>query len=140
VAVCGPVVGLGASLGGLAMLHAQRRHDTTFGALFLQSGSFFDPWLDRQERDFPWFARITRVVAAVRAPATGPRRPPRPVPVTLTCGTGEENLANNRQLATALAAAGYPVRLVEVPDAHNYVAWRDAFDPALVDLLGSVWS
>jgi enterochelin esterase-like enzyme len=142
VAVCGPVVGLGASLGGLALLHAQRRHETAFGALFLQSGSFFDPRLDPQERDFPWFARITRFVAEIRPdPAQRQRRPPpRPVPVTLTCGTVEDNLANNRQLATALAAVGYPVRLVEVPDAHNYVAWRDAFDPPLVDLLARVWA
>jgi enterochelin esterase-like enzyme len=136
VAVRGPVVGLGASLGGLAMLHAQRRHDTAFGALFLQSGSFFDPRLDPQERDFPWFTRITRFVADTRRHTVRPR----PVPVTLTCGTAEENLANNRQLALALAQEGYPVRLVEVPDAHNYVAWRDAFDPPLVDLLGTVWS
>jgi enterochelin esterase family protein len=135
VRVRGPVVGLGASLGGLAMLHAQRRHDTAFGALFLQSGSFFDRRLDPQERGFPRFTRITRFVTETLA------RPPltRPVPVTLTCGTAEENLANNRQLAAALAEQGYPARLVEVPDAHNYVAWRDAFDPPLLDLLGSVW-
>jgi hypothetical protein len=26
------------------------------------------------------------------------------------------------------------------PDAHNYISWRDAFDPALVDLLATVWA
>jgi enterochelin esterase-like enzyme len=135
VRVRGPVVGLGASLGGLAMLHAQRRHDTAFGALFLQSGSFFDRRLDPQERGFPRFNRITRFIADTLAHPL----PPRPVAVTLTCGTAEENLANNRKLAAGLAAAGYPIRLVEVPDAHNYVAWRDALDPPLVELLGSVW-
>jgi enterochelin esterase family protein len=136
VVVRGPVVGLGASLGGLAMLHAQRRHDTAFGGLFLQSGSFFDRRLDPQERGFARFPRITRFVADTLRGTLSPR----PVPVTMTCGTVEENLANNRQLAAALAAEGYPVRLVEVPDAHNYVAWRDALDPALVDLLGTVWT
>src|SRR5437660_348760 len=38
-----PVVGMGASLGGLAMLHAQRRYPGAFAGLFLQSGSFFVP-------------------------------------------------------------------------------------------------
>ena len=66
-------------------------------------------------------------------------RCPEPVPTVLTCGTAEENLANNRQMAAALAGQGYPATLVEVPDAHNYVAWRDAFDPALADLLRRVW-
>jgi hypothetical protein len=28
---------------------------------------------------------------------------------------------------------------VEVPDAHNYVGWRDAFDPALTGLLRELW-
>jgi hypothetical protein len=28
---------------------------------------------------------------------------------------------------------------VELPDVHNYVAWRDAFDPHLTGLLVEVW-
>jgi enterochelin esterase family protein len=135
VAVAGPVAGLGASLGGLALLHAQRRHDGALGGLFLQSGSFFDRRLDPQERGFARFTRISRFVADTQRRTLSPR----PVPVTLTCGTVEENLANNRQMAAALAEQGYPVRLVELPDAHNYVAWRDGFDPYLTDLLGTVW-
>jgi enterochelin esterase family protein len=62
-----------------------------------------------------------------------------PVPTVLTCGAVEENLANNRCMAAALLARGYPVSLVEVPDGHNFTAWRDALDPHLVDLLGRVW-
>ncbi len=62
------------------------------------------------------------------------------VPVVMTCGTAEENLANNRQMAATLTKQGYTARLVEVPDAHNYVAWRDAFDPALTELLRATWS
>lgn len=136
VRVRGPVAGLGASLGALALMHAQRRHDTAFGGLFLQSGSFFDRRLDPQERGFGRFGRVTRFVADTLRHTLHPA----PVPVAMTCGTAEENLANNRQFATALADEGYPVRLYEVPDAHNYIAWRDAFDPALVDLLGTVWA
>jgi enterochelin esterase family protein len=136
VRVRGPVAGLGASLGALALMHAQRRHDSAFGGLFLQSGSFFDPRLDPQERGFGRFGPVTRFVADTLRHTLHPA----PVPVAMTCGTAEENLANNRQFAAALADEGYPVRLHEVPDAHNYVAWRDAFDPALVDLLGTVWA
>ena len=135
-AVEGLVVAMGSSLGGLAMLHAHRLFPAAFGGLFLQSGSFFDSRLDPQERDFSRFARLTRFVLATRRPAADPH----PVPVLLTCGAAEENLANNRQMTGALLAQGYPARMVEVPDAHNHVAWRDALDPALTDLLRTLWS
>src|SRR3954453_1075907 len=48
----GRPVGMGASLGALAMLHAQRRCADAFGGLFLQSGSFFVPRFDRHESPF----------------------------------------------------------------------------------------
>ena len=57
------------------------------------------------------------------------------MPVTLTCGAIEENVQNNRLMAQTLAARGYPAELHEVPDMHNYTAWRDAFDPHLTGLL-----
>ena len=137
VGVRGPVVGMGASLGGLAMLHAQRRHPAVFGGLFLQSASFLDRRLDPQEEER--FGRFGRVAAFVAATLREPP-PHQPVPAALTCGLAEENLANNRQMAAALQAQGYPVALAEVPDAHNYIAWRDAFHPALTDLLGALWA
>jgi enterochelin esterase-like enzyme len=57
----------------------------------------------------------------------------------LTCGSVEENLHNNRDMARTLRRQGYPLELHEVPDAHNYIAWRDAFDPHLSNLLRHVW-
>ena len=135
-AVEGPVVAMGSSLGGLAMLHAHRLFPAAFGGLFLQSGSFFDSRLDPQERDFSRFVRLTRFVLATRRPAANPH----PLPVVLTCGAAEENLGNNRQMTGALLAQGYPARMIEVPDAHNFIAWRDALDPALTGLLRTVWS
>jgi enterochelin esterase family protein len=57
----------------------------------------------------------------------------------MTCGTVEDNLANNRAVAGALRAQGYRVRFVEHRDAHNWVSWRDCLDPHLVDLLASLW-
>jgi enterochelin esterase family protein len=127
-------VGMGTSLGGLAMLHAYCRYPGVFDALFVQSGSFFCPRFDSHERRFPYYQRIVRFVAAVH----GGGLPPRPVPVVLTCGAIEENAQNNRLMAQALRAAGYQADLHEVPDVHNYTAWRDAFDPHLSGLLRQV--
>jgi enterochelin esterase family protein len=136
VAVAGPVIALGASLGGLAMLHAHRTYPDAFGALFLQSGSFFDPLLDPQEADrFAYFGQVADFVAAVVRNDS----PVPPVPTVLTCGLGEENLANNRQLAAALRGQGYPVELVETPGGHHHDTWRRQLDPALGILLRRVW-
>jgi enterochelin esterase-like enzyme len=133
VAVRRPV-GMGASLGALAMLHAHRRFPDAFAALFLQSGSFFMPRFDAQEAGFVRYRRIVRFVrATLREPAR------RRVPLVLTCGTLEENAHNNRVTARALAAQGQPASLAEVRDLHNFTAWRDAWDPHLTRLLSEVW-
>jgi len=123
--------GMGASLGALALLHVHRRHPDGFGSLFLQSGSFFRRRHDDVEARFPRFERIVRFVAGMeRAGASGD-----PIPVALTCGSAEENLGSNRAVAASLAAQGYPVTLAETRDAHNWVSWRDAFDPHLTAFL-----
>ena len=127
------VVHDGPEYDALAMLHAHCRHPDCFGALFLQSGSFFRPDYDSHERRFGYYQRIVSFVASLPGGLPG-----RPVPVTMTCGTIEENLPNNRSMAQVLATAGYPAALHEVPDAHNYTAWRDAFHPYLTRLLGQV--
>lgn len=117
-------IGVGTSLGALAMLHAYRHRPGAFDALFLQSGSFFTPELDPQESGFAGFGAVTAFVARELSAA---------VPVVMTCGTVEENLANNLAMARRLGA-----ELHEVRDAHNYTAWRDAFDPYLTGLLAKV--
>jgi enterochelin esterase-like enzyme len=128
------VVGVGASLGALAMLHAQRVNVGCLDALFLQSGSFFHPRHDRHERRFARYDRVVRSVDQVLR-AGGHRAP---VPTVMTCGTLEENLANNRIMARALSAQGYDVTLREVRDVHSYTAWRDALDPWLTGLVREV--
>ena len=82
----GKRIGMGASLGALAMLHAHVRHPRTFDGLLLQSGSFFRQRSDKQESSFPRYQRITRFVGTVlrgaaagepipsRSPAAPPRR------------------------------------------------------------------
>lgn len=130
----GARIGMGASLGALAMLHAHRRHPKSFDALLLQSGSFFRQRWDKQESGFPRYRRITRFVGTVLRAATAER----PIPVAITCGTAEENRANNEAVAEALTAQGYPVWLAEVRDAHTWTCWRDSFDPHLPTLIEAV--
>jgi enterochelin esterase family protein len=134
-----PVVGAGASLGALAMLHAQRRHPECFAGLFLQSGSFFQPRHDRQESGFRRYLRIVRFTGRVLRAAEGTATNGLGIPATLTCGTVEENLANNRDMAFGLRRQGYAATLAEVGDAHNWVGWRDALDPHLTSLLQRIW-
>jgi enterochelin esterase-like enzyme len=130
-----PPVGLGASLGALALLHAHRLHPGSFGGLFLQSGSFFQPVTDPWEQEYPRFGPITRFVRRVLSA----RQHDEPIPVTITCGTAEENMANNRALRNALVRQGYEAELATVRDAHNWVAWRDSFHPHLARLLTRIW-
>ncbi|MEU7866826.1 alpha/beta hydrolase-fold protein [Dactylosporangium sp. NPDC049140] len=120
----GPVVGLGASLGALALLHAETRHPGSFAGLFLQSGSFFTAELDPQEAGFPWYRRILAFVQRARPVRSR---------VVLTCGKDEENLLNNRAMAARLG-----VPLLEVPGGHSMTTWRDALDPHLHRLLQEV--
>jgi enterochelin esterase-like enzyme len=127
----GPRIGMGASLGALAMLHVHCRHPGAVDALFLQSGSFFTPGLDPQERRFRYYQRVTRFVAGLHAGGLPALR----IPVELTCGSVEENAANNRLMAATLRGHGYPAALHEVPYGHNFTAWRDALDPYLTALL-----
>jgi enterochelin esterase-like enzyme len=130
-----PVIGVGASLGALAMLHAQRRDPDRFAGLFLQSGSFFQHRHDRQESGFARYRRILRFTGQVRRATRGPA-----VPIAMTCGAIEENLANNRDMAQALRGQGYDVAFAEVGGGHDWTAWRNAFEPHLTTLLRRVWS
>ncbi len=119
------VVGLGASLGAVAILALARR-GILQGAV-LQSGSFFTGGLDPQENRFPYFDRIC---AFTTAPIQLP-----PLPVVISCGTVEENRVNNERMAGLLTAAGCAVDFRLVRDAHTMTCWRDAWSGALDQLL-----
>ena len=127
-------VGLGASLGALALLHAWSRHPRLFDGLLLQSGSFFRQRSDKYESGFPHYRRITRFVGTALRGLEVERR----IPIALTCGTGEENRANNEALAEALVAQGYPAWLAYVRDGHTWTCWRDSFHPHLPAVLEAV--
>jgi enterochelin esterase family protein len=127
-------IGMGASLGALAMLHAHRRHPKSFDGLLLQSGSFFRQRFDKYEHDFPRYRRITRFVGTVLRGVDVAR----PIPVAVTCGSAEENRANNEAVADALIYQRYTAWISVVRDAHTWTCWRDAFDPHLPALIEAV--
>jgi enterochelin esterase family protein len=120
-------VGMGASLGALAMLHAHRRHPKAFDGLLLQSGSYFRQRWDKYESGFGRYQRITRFVGTVLRSAEAERA----IPTAITVGTAEENRSNNEAVCDALVAQGYPAWLALIRDAHTWTCWRDAFDPHL---------
>jgi enterochelin esterase-like enzyme len=128
-------VGLGSSLGALALLHAHRLEPRAFAGLFLQSGSFFRRRTDAQESRFPRFSRVDRFVGSV----LGARDGVRPVPTTITCALDEENYANNATVAQALAAQGYPVDFHAARGGHDWPTWRRALESHLVPLLARAW-
>jgi enterochelin esterase-like enzyme len=128
-------VGLGSSLGGLALLHAHRLEPRAFSGLFLQSGSYFRRRTDPQEGRFARFSRIDRFVGTV----LNAKDRARPVPTTITCGLDEENYANNAAVAQALAAQGYPVNFHAARGGHDWPAWRRALESHLAPLLRRVW-
>jgi enterochelin esterase-like enzyme len=51
--------------------------------------------------------------------------------VMLTCGSAEENFANNQSMERVLRAQGYPVELHTVRDVHTWTCWRDTLAQSL---------
>ena len=123
-------IGIGASLGALALLHAHRRHPESFGGLFLQSGSFFRR-ADAPRAGFPRFERIARFVGGVLA--TGPSAT---IPIVLACGTVEENLPATARSRRRCAARATTRALHENRDgAQLGRAGATRFHPHLLRLL-----
>jgi enterochelin esterase-like enzyme len=130
----GRAVGVGASLGGLALLHAHRTQPQAFTGLFLQSGSYFRRGTDPQEARFGRFARVDRFVGGVLR-----GRGAAPIPATLTCALEEENYANNAAVARALAEQDYPVAFHASRGGHDWPTWRRALQAHLPTLLREAW-
>lgn len=131
-----PPVLLGQSLGGVAALHAAWTSPSVYAGLLIQSGSFFTPELDAQEKDFECWDEVTSFVASLLAATQA--APDAPA-VAMTCGSAEENLANNRLMFDHLRSTGVDVTWGETRQAHTWTCWRDLLDPHLTDLLRRVW-
>ena len=128
-------VGVGASLGALALLHAHRTHADAFAGLFLQSGSYFRRLTDRRESGFARFGRVDRFVGTVLRGAGAAA----PVSSTLTCALDEENYVNNAAVARALAEQGYAVDFHAARGGHDWPTWRRALEHHLPPLLRKAW-
>ena len=123
---------MGASLGALAMLHAHAPPPAARSTACCSSRAASSASAPTSTRvGFPRYRRITRFVGTVLRGVDVAR----PIPVAITCGTAEENRANNEAVAAALTQQGYPAWLATVRDAHNWTCWRDAFDPHLPALI-----
>jgi enterochelin esterase-like enzyme len=131
----GKPVGVGSSLGGLALLHAHRIEPDAFTGLFLQSGSYFRRRSDPQESGFGRFGRVNRFVGTVLRGAGELQ----PVPTTLTCALDEENYVNNAAVARALAEQGYPVEFHAARGGHDWPTWRRGLELHLPALLRRAW-
>jgi enterochelin esterase family protein len=127
----------GQSLGALAALHAAWTAPGTFAGLFLQSGSFFTPETDGMESAFEHFLTVTGFVQTVHAATEAAPDAPK---VAMTCGTAEENHANNRLMLTHLQEVGLDVTWGETRQGHTWTCWRDLLEPHLTTLVRKVWS
>jgi enterochelin esterase family protein len=128
---------LGQSLGGVAALHAAWTTPRRYAGLLIQSGSFFTADLDPQESGYEFWDEVTGFVASVLAAS---RAAPDAPAVAMTCGSAEENLANNRLMFDHLRSTGIDVTWGETRQAHTWTCWRDLLDPHLTDLLQRVWT
>jgi enterochelin esterase family protein len=125
---------MGASLGGVASLHAAWRHPAAFGRLLLQSGSFAFTDIGENRRG-PVFEPVVRFMNAFRA---NPGRPAERIYVS--CGIYESLIYENRSLVPLLQAARVQVRYEEARDGHNWQNWRDRLRAGLTFLFpGPLW-
>ena len=123
----GAPVAMGASLGALAMLHAQHRHPGR------SRGCSCNPGASSRRARHPG-ARLRALGAGDglrrRGPVRRRRQRRRPGGAHLRNGGGEHRQQSREWPPRSVSSCD------ELGDLHNYTAWRDAFDPHLTDLLG----
>jgi enterochelin esterase family protein len=127
------VVSLGASLGGVASLHAARRHPGVFAGLILQSGSFVTA-LGGPHRRGKVFEPVVEFMAGFNDdPGSLPRR------IHVSCGRFDGLIGDNRLFVRRLRDRGVEVGYEEAPDGHHWGNWRNRLRAGLrYTLAGSV--
>ncbi len=113
-------VAAGASLGGVAALHAAWSHPGVFDGLILQSASVVTAMDGRHGR-----GRVFAPVAAFMARLASDPRPEMASRVHLSCGRYDGLYRDNLQFRRLLAGWGVDVGWEEAPDGHNWENWRD---------------
>lgn len=125
---------MGASLGGVACLHAASLFPKMFGQLLLQSGSFAFSDLGHHKKG-PVFDPVVKFVNAYRNdPHVLAEK------IYMSCGVYESLIYENRSLLPLLQAQGMQVNYEEARDAHNWENWRDRLRQGLTWLFpGPLW-
>lgn len=124
----------GASLGGVAALHAASRYPHLFGQLLLQSGSFAFSDLGQHQKG-PVFDPVVRFVNEFRDNPFALAEK-----IYMSCGIYESLIYENRSLVPLLQAQGMQVNFEEARDAHNWENWRDRLRQGLSWLFpGPLW-
>ncbi len=124
-------VGMGASLGAVASLHAAERHPGIFDGLILQGGSFVTA-LGGPFRRGPVLAPVARWMA--RFLGGNPSLPDR---MHLSCGRFDGLIGDNRRMVEFLTGRHIDVGFDDSPDGHDWVCWRNHLDAALEHVLGT---
>jgi enterochelin esterase-like enzyme len=125
---------VGASLGGVATLHAASRYPQTFGQLLLQSGSFAFSDLGHHKKG-PVFDPVVRFVNEYRNNPFAIAEK-----IYMSCGMYESLIYENRSLVPLLHDQGMQIFFEEARDAHNWENWRDRLRKGLSWLFpGPLW-
>lgn len=130
----GPIIGVGASMGALALLHSA----DVFDSLFLQSASIHHSDYgdeDDYRKTYLEYPRVKQFVEAAREQLTSDHK----LHINMTCGE-EPNYRGNQALFYALRAQGHVLDGGPVAGGHDYESWGNAFEPHLRDLLIGVRS
>ncbi len=125
---------MGASLGGVASLHAASKYPDLFGQLLLQSGSFAFSDLGQHQKG-PVFDPVVRFVNEYRKKPFALAEK-----IYVSCGIYESLIYENRSMVPLLQAQGMQVNFEEARDAHNWENWRDRLRNGLTWLFpGPLW-
>lgn len=124
-------VAVGASLGGVAALHAAWTHPGVFSGLVLQSGSFVRAMGGPHKRG-PVFAPVVRWMDQFMAdPGDLPSK------IHMSCGQFDGLIDDNRRLSAFLRDRGTAIDYTDAPDGHDWTYWRNDLGPALSHVLSS---
>ncbi len=116
---------MGASLGGVASLHAAWRYPGTWEKLICHSGSFVTALGGRFRRG----RTFQPVVSFLGWFLADPGR--LPAAAYLSCGRYDGLAADNRRMAATLSSLGVDVTYDEVLDGHSWENWRDRLRASL---------
>ena len=134
--IYGPVVVMGASLGGLTALLVGMLDADEIGGVFSQSGSFFQATARRP-------GELLQVLRPDLAPRPGDHRHARGDP---PAADRPDLRRRSRRTPPTTGTWPRPCGAPDTtsptprsPDLHNYTAWRDALDPHLTEVLRDLW-